>query len=132
MLWLGLLSMPLAVQAQGFSLTMLRFGCSQIVIDRIDPCVSISTRSKKGGQLTFCSLVEPGNIPSAHVHQIVGGVRLCSSAAIPLQYFSLTFIERLQRLDALGRHLQAGGLHFVHLRPRPVQLLDRQRLLPRA
>ncbi|KAK3305219.1 uncharacterized protein B0T15DRAFT_567234 [Chaetomium strumarium] len=54
MLWLGLLSLP-AVSAQGFSTTMLRFGCSQITIDRIDP------------------LVEPGNIPSAHVHQIVGG-----------------------------------------------------------
>lgn len=39
MLWLGLLSIPAAVQAQGFSTTMLRFGCSQIVIDRIDPYV---------------------------------------------------------------------------------------------
>jgi hypothetical protein len=39
MLWLGLLSMPVAVQAQGFSTTMLRFGCSQIAIDRIDPYV---------------------------------------------------------------------------------------------
>jgi hypothetical protein len=47
MLWLGLLSMPLAVQAQGFSLTMLRFGCSQIVIDRIDPYVSASTTQEK-------------------------------------------------------------------------------------
>ncbi|KAL2125760.1 hypothetical protein VTI74DRAFT_2829 [Chaetomium olivicolor] len=54
MLWLGFLFLP-AVQAQGFSTTMLRFGCSQIAIDRIDP------------------LVEPGRIPSAHVHQIVGG-----------------------------------------------------------
>jgi hypothetical protein len=39
MLWLGLLSLPAAVQAQGFSTTMLRFGCSQITIDRIDPYV---------------------------------------------------------------------------------------------
>lgn len=37
------------------SLTMLRFGCAQIVIDRIDP------------------LVNPGQIPSPHIHQIVGG-----------------------------------------------------------
>lgn len=37
MLWLGLLTVP-AVQAQ-YSYTMLRFGCSQITIDRIDPYV---------------------------------------------------------------------------------------------
>ena len=35
--------------------TMLRFGCTQVVIDRLDP------------------LVNPGQIPSSHVHQIVGG-----------------------------------------------------------
>ncbi|KAK4184206.1 hypothetical protein QBC35DRAFT_362559, partial [Podospora australis] len=35
--------------------TMLRFGCSQLVIDRIDP------------------LVNPGSIPSPHLHQIAGG-----------------------------------------------------------
>ncbi|KAL1860736.1 hypothetical protein VTK73DRAFT_7195 [Phialemonium thermophilum] len=35
--------------------TMLRFGCAQVVIDRLDP------------------LVNPGQIPSPHVHQIVGG-----------------------------------------------------------
>jgi len=34
---------------------MLRFSCSQLVIDRIDP------------------LVNPGVIPAAHLHQIVGG-----------------------------------------------------------
>jgi hypothetical protein len=34
---------------------MLRFGCSQLTIDRIDP------------------LVNPGSVPSPHVHQIVGG-----------------------------------------------------------
>jgi hypothetical protein len=34
---------------------MLRFGCAQVVIDRLDP------------------LVNPGVIPSPHVHQIVGG-----------------------------------------------------------
>ncbi|KAK3386749.1 hypothetical protein B0H63DRAFT_430533 [Podospora didyma] len=35
--------------------TMLRFGCHQLVVDRIDP------------------LVNPGAIPSPHQHQIVGG-----------------------------------------------------------
>jgi len=35
--------------------TMLRFGCSQISLDRVDP------------------LVNPGAVPSPHFHQIVGG-----------------------------------------------------------
>ncbi|KAK3486557.1 uncharacterized protein B0T23DRAFT_324376 [Neurospora hispaniola] len=39
----------------GNRVTMLRFGCAQVVIDRVDP------------------LVNPGQIPSPHVHQIVGG-----------------------------------------------------------
>jgi hypothetical protein len=34
---------------------LMRFGCSQLVIDQVDP------------------LVEPGNVPSAHMHQVVGG-----------------------------------------------------------
>ncbi|KAK7755511.1 hypothetical protein SLS62_002443 [Diatrype stigma] len=34
---------------------MMRFGCSQLVVDRLDP------------------LVNPGSIPSPHLHQIVGG-----------------------------------------------------------
>ncbi|KAK0614679.1 hypothetical protein B0T14DRAFT_499895 [Immersiella caudata] len=40
---------------QGGGTTMLRFGCSNIVIDRIDP------------------LVNPGQAPTGHIHQIVGG-----------------------------------------------------------
>lgn len=35
---------------------LIRFQCSQLVVQRLDP------------------LVNPGQIPSAHVHQIVGGV----------------------------------------------------------
>ncbi|RYO76375.1 hypothetical protein DL763_010524 [Monosporascus cannonballus] len=34
---------------------LMRFGCSELTIDRIDP------------------LVEPGKLPSAHMHQIIGG-----------------------------------------------------------
>jgi sugar/nucleoside kinase (ribokinase family) len=34
---------------------MLRFGCAQAVVDRIDP------------------LVNPGQAPSPHMHQVVGG-----------------------------------------------------------
>ena len=40
---------------QGSGYTMLRFGCAQTVIDRIDP------------------LVNPGQAPSPHMHQVVGG-----------------------------------------------------------
>lgn len=35
---------------------LIRFQCSQLVVERLDP------------------LVNPGMAPSAHVHQIVGGV----------------------------------------------------------
>ncbi|KAF2837672.1 hypothetical protein M501DRAFT_1018046 [Patellaria atrata CBS 101060] len=42
-------------QFGGSGFTMLRFGCSQVVIDRIDP------------------LVNPGQAPSPHLHQVVGG-----------------------------------------------------------
>jgi hypothetical protein len=34
---------------------LMRFGCSQLTIDRIDP------------------LVNPGALPSPHIHQVVGG-----------------------------------------------------------
>lgn len=34
---------------------LMRFGCSQLTIDRIDP------------------LVNPGSLPSPHVHQVIGG-----------------------------------------------------------
>lgn len=34
---------------------LMRFGCSQLTIDRVDP------------------LVNPGSIPSVHMHQVVGG-----------------------------------------------------------
>jgi hypothetical protein len=36
---------------------LLRFGCSQLTVQRLDP------------------LVNPGAIPSPHLHQIIGGVR---------------------------------------------------------
>jgi hypothetical protein len=61
MLWTGLLAFAALAEAVpqfgggGNRLTMLRFGCAQVVIDRLDP------------------LVNSGQIPSTHVHQIVGG-----------------------------------------------------------
>jgi hypothetical protein len=55
-------SLILALLAQSISAQqMLRFGCSQLVIERLDP------------------LVNPGDVPSPHVHQIVGGDSFNSS-----------------------------------------------------
>jgi hypothetical protein len=51
MQWLAFLAVVALAECQ----TMLRFGCSQIVIDRIDP------------------LVNPDQLPSTHMHQVVGG-----------------------------------------------------------
>lgn len=38
---------------------LLRFGCSQLTVQRLDP------------------LVNPGQAPSPHLHQIIGGVCSC-------------------------------------------------------
>ncbi|KAI0181252.1 hypothetical protein GGR52DRAFT_25864 [Hypoxylon sp. FL1284] len=63
MFWTTLLGLSAVASAApspqfggGFGgMTMLRFGCPNVVIDRLDP------------------LVNPGAVPSSHVHQIVGG-----------------------------------------------------------
>ncbi|TRX93758.1 hypothetical protein FHL15_005434 [Xylaria flabelliformis] len=60
MFWSGFLAFPALAAAvpQGYGgsgSAMLRFGCSQVVIERLDP------------------LVNPGVNPSPHVHQVVGG-----------------------------------------------------------
>ncbi|KAI0896497.1 hypothetical protein F4806DRAFT_464729 [Annulohypoxylon nitens] len=60
MFWSTLLGLAAFAEAApqfggGGGTTMLRFGCPNVVIDRLDP------------------LVNPGVVPSAHVHQIVGG-----------------------------------------------------------
>jgi hypothetical protein len=52
MKWTTLSALALAVP----SLAVVRFHCSQLVVQRLDP------------------LVNSGMIPSSHVHQIVGGV----------------------------------------------------------
>lgn len=51
MRWIALTSLALATPGSA----LIRFGCSQLVVDRLDP------------------LVEPGSTPSAHLHQIIGG-----------------------------------------------------------
>jgi hypothetical protein len=46
------------------SSALVRFHCSQLVTERLDP------------------LVNPGMVPSTHVHQIVGGVCILPNALI--------------------------------------------------
>lgn len=48
-------TLSLAFALAGPAQAALRFGCSTLTIQRLDP------------------VVEPGNVPSAHLHQIVGG-----------------------------------------------------------
>lgn len=50
----GALSAP-AVENRQYNAALMRFECSKLTIERLDP------------------LVQPGNVPSAHVHQIAGG-----------------------------------------------------------
>lgn len=45
---------------------LLRFSCSQLVVERLDP------------------LVNPGIVGSPHLHQIIGGVRIQYSHSDPL------------------------------------------------
>lgn len=50
----GALSAP-AVEERQYNAALMRFECSKLTIERLDP------------------LVQPGSVPSAHVHQIAGG-----------------------------------------------------------
>jgi len=55
MQWKALTLALLAEHCSSQQFAMMRFQCSQLVIDRIDP------------------LVNPGSTPAPHLHQIVGG-----------------------------------------------------------
>ena len=55
MLWSAIILAALAEAQSLQGLNHLRFGCSQITIERLDP------------------LVEPGKMPTSHMHQVVGG-----------------------------------------------------------
>lgn len=50
------LSPVIALALAAPATALIRFSCSQLVVDRIDP------------------LVNPGMVPSPHLHQIIGGV----------------------------------------------------------
>jgi hypothetical protein len=77
MRWAGVLTLFLAAPSSA----VVRFHCSQLVVERLDP------------------LVNPGSIPSSHVHQIVGGVSKAPHPAwFPMCLRPNTcHIERLQR-----------------------------------
>jgi len=51
-----------SVALLGRTEALLRFGCSQLVVERLDP------------------LVNPGLNPSPHLHQIIGGVSRSKNA----------------------------------------------------
>jgi hypothetical protein len=90
---------------------LLRFSCSQLVIERTDP------------------LVNPGMNPSTHVHQIVGGNSFnvtVSSLARTCSPPSLTSPDGPRPNGPLCRI----DLHNLYLLRRLQQLLDRQLVLP--
>jgi hypothetical protein len=105
MLWTSILALPVAVSAvavphwmskmkrQG-AMTMLRFGCAQVVIDRLDP------------------LVNPGQMPSPHVHQVRH-----ETAYLHQQLLKSLDCrrERLQRFYDDGRCLQWSQLYYMCL-----------------
>lgn len=70
--WTTFLALALAAVP---SSAIVRFHCSQLVTQRLDP------------------LVSPGLIPSTHVHQIVGGVR---TTALTFMSVPNSLIELLQ------------------------------------
>ncbi|KAF2703810.1 hypothetical protein K504DRAFT_451374 [Pleomassaria siparia CBS 279.74] len=63
MLWTTLLLAAMAEAQSLQGLNHLRFGCSQITVERLDP------------------LVNPGQIPTPHMHQVVGGNAFNASIA---------------------------------------------------
>lgn len=76
----------LAIGAALPSTALIRFGCSQLTVTRLDP------------------LVNPGVNPSPHLHQIVGGVRRpCIQSGHYIVMSSLTVLtELIQCIDGSG------------------------------
>lgn len=65
MRFVNVLAVVALLLANGGVAGILRFSCSQLVVDRLDP------------------LVNPGQLPSPHLHQVVGGVGSCLFLKIP-------------------------------------------------
>ena len=78
---------------------LIRFGCSQLVVDRLDP------------------LVNPGITPSPHLHQIIGGVSRTRSLPVARLGF-LTHAELVQCLYGAGssRSREIVDVHLVPAR----------------
>ena len=49
---------------------VLRFGCSQIVVERVDPWETSNFEKWNNSDLKGYRLVNPGKVPSPHVHQV--------------------------------------------------------------
>lgn len=75
---LALLGVLAPVQA------LIRFGCSQLTVQRLDP------------------LVNPGLVPSPHLHQIIGGVSAKRTQAVTESRLN-TLSELVQRDDGPGQ-----------------------------
>ena len=98
----------------GFSL--IRFSCSQVVIERLDPYVL--DYSRKSGDYRSVSLtspalrlVNPDVLPSPHVHQVVGGVSKKFPLSVSYRYAHTTrtrsmlpFPQPMSRLWLVARH----------------------------
>jgi hypothetical protein len=106
--WTRFLALALAVPSSA----IVRFACSQLAIERLDP------------------LVNPGSVPSSHVHQIVGGV----SKTAPIFKSSPNYLlELVQReYGSLERYARGIHLYIVPIWRRLLKLLDCSPLLPRA
>ncbi len=92
MQWTTLLMLALAAPSSA----VVRFHCSQLVVQRLDP------------------LVEPGSNPSGHVHQIVGGVRRMDSTLLSISNHSyrmpLMSPWTQKRICLANQHAQLASL----------------------
>lgn len=89
-------AVAIALLAPSNVYALLRFPCAQLVIDRIDP------------------LVNPGQAPSPHLHQLIGGVSL--ESVLPVQRNELIFIELIEHHHGP----QQGYARRVHLHVLPI------------
>jgi len=91
----------------------LRFGCSQLVIERTDP------------------LVNPGVIPSSHMHQVVGGSSFNASVCCTPAYFCFVSFTN-DPLDGPCGSRSSGGIavHIMQDVRGFQQLLDCLHLFP--
>lgn len=94
----GAAALPQALEPrQGGQNTMLRFGCSQVIIDRIDP------------------LVNPGLAPSPHMHQVNS---LPSTRSLTQTWLTTRvggWRQLFQHYDAIYRHRQNIDMYYLRV-----------------